>query len=52
MIESKVDEDLDTDTDQLKIARLQVMVELKEALDLISDNGNNILRNRAFMKIK
>jgi hypothetical protein len=52
MIESRVDEDLDTDSEQLKIASLQVMVELKEAIDILCENGIKALRNRHNLKHK
>jgi hypothetical protein len=52
MIESRVDEDMDTDNEQLKIARLQSIVDIREAIDLWHDNGIKILRNRNNMKLK
>jgi hypothetical protein len=46
IIESTVDEDVDTDDDQLKVAKLHTFIELREALEILRDKGWKILRNK------
>lgn len=46
IIESTVDEDVDTDNEQIKIAGLHTLVELKEAIHLLINKEWKVLRNK------
>lgn len=48
IIESKVDEDIDTDDEQLEIANSFTTKELKDALDLIETKDTSIIENNKY----
>jgi hypothetical protein len=50
IIESFVDEDVDTDNEQMKIAGLHVLIELREAMQTLYENGWKALRNKPIIK--
>ena len=47
-----VDEDNDTDNDQMRIASMQVMVDLREAIDMLIDENVKVLRNRNYITLE
>ena len=46
IIESTVDEDVDTDNEQIKIAGLHTLMELREAIQLLISKEWKVLRNK------
>lgn len=51
IIESKADEDVMTDKEQLSLANSYIISELKEALDLVNKEKNDIIANRKYNDI-
>jgi hypothetical protein len=46
IIESTVDEDVDTDNEQIKVAGLHTLMEMREAFGLFANSGWKVLRNK------
>ena len=49
MIESKVDEDAETDDEQKKLATSYCFKEVEEGLNLFINEGEKIIRNKKFI---
>jgi len=50
MIESKVDEDAETDEEQTKLATAYCFKEVEEALNIFKNEGDKSIRNKKFIK--
>jgi hypothetical protein len=50
IIESTVDEDVDTDNEQIKVAGLHTLMEMREAIELFMKNSWKVLRNKPTLR--